>query len=86
MLDKYGKIIDEIKDQTVFIVDDDIFVMGKDFMRCRFKTDDKLPYNQKINVPVCVISISSVVEEINWYYPQIELQNCFYESDYLDEK
>ena len=86
MLDKYVKIIDEIKDQTLFIIDDDIFVMGKDFMRFKFETDDKLPYNQKFNVPVWVISISSVFEERNWYYPQIELQNCFWESDYLDEK
>ena len=60
--------------------------MGKDFMRFRFKTDEKLPYNQKINVPVCVISISNMFEERNWYYPQIYLQKCFYESDYLDEK
>ena len=60
--------------------------MGKDFMRFRFITDEKLPYNQKINVPVCVISISSMFEERYWYYPQTDLQNCFYESDYLDEK
>ena len=74
-----------MKDQILFIVDDDIFATGKDFMRFRFKTNDKLPYNQKINVPVCVISINSVFEEKNWYYPQIELQDCFYESDYFVE-
>ena len=32
MLNKYVKIIDEIKDQTLFIIDDDIFVIGKDFI------------------------------------------------------
>ena len=80
MLDKYTKIIDEIKEEILFILDDDVFVMGKDFTRFRFKTDDKLPYNQKINVAICVISIDSVFEKRNWYYPQIELQNCFYES------
>ena len=85
MLDKYVKIIDEIKDQTSFIIDEDIFVMGKDFTRFKFKTNDNLVYNQKMNVQVCLISISSVFEEKNWYYPQIELQDCFYESDYLDK-
>ena len=65
MLDKYVKIIDEIKDQILFITEDENFIMGKDFMRFRFKTNYKLPYNQKINVPVCVISISSVFEERN---------------------
>ena len=79
-------MIDEIKDQTLFIIDDDIFVIGKDFMRFKFKTNDNLPYNRKINAPVCVISISSVFEEKNWYYPQIELQDCFYENIILDKK
>ena len=84
MLKNYTKIIDEIKNQILFLADDDIFVMGKNFMRFRFETNDKLPYNQKINVPVCVISINSVFEE-GWYYPQIELQDCFYESDRFDK-
>ena len=43
--------------------------MGKGFMRFKFKTNDKLPHNQKIDVPVCVISISSVVKKGDWYYP-----------------
>ena len=75
------KIIDEIKEQILLIIEDENesknFIMGEDFIRFRFKTDDNLVYNQKINVPVCVISISSVFEERNWYYPQIELQDCF---------
>ena len=37
--------------------------MGKDFMRFRFKTDDNLVYNLKINIPVCVISLSSVMQK-----------------------
>ena len=84
MLDKYTKITDEIKEQILFIIEeeneDKNFIMGKDFMRFRFKANDNLVYNQKINVPVCVISISSAFEERNWYYSQIELQDCFYEN------
>ena len=60
--------------------EDTEFIMAKDFMRFMFKTDDNLPYNQKINVKVCVISISSVFKERGWYYPQAELQECFYEN------
>ena len=62
--------------------------MGKDFTTIKFKTNDDLPYNKKVNVAVCVISISSVFEK-GWYYPQIELQDCFYENsgdDYFAEK
>ena len=76
VLKNYTKIIDKLKDQILFIVEDNLFVMGKDFNRFKFKTDDKLPYNQKINVEVCVISLSSVFEERNWYYPQVNLEEC----------
>ena len=37
MLDKYVKIIDHINDQILFITEDISFIMGKDFMRFRFK-------------------------------------------------
>ena len=81
MLDKYVKIIDQIREEILFIEDKNRdFVMDKDFMTFRFKTNDNLPCNQKINVIVCVISISGVFEEKNWYYPQIEFQDCFDES------
>ena len=67
MLDKYVKIIDEIKDQVLSLIDDDDknknFIMGEDFMRFRFKTNDNLPYNKIINVLVCAISTNSVFEE-----------------------
>ena len=53
----------------LLIADNDIVVIDQDFMRFRFETIDKLPYNQKINVQVCVISRTSVFEERNWYYP-----------------
>ena len=53
MLKNYTKIFDEIKRQIVLITDDDVFVMGKDFMRIKIETDDALPYNEQINVPVC---------------------------------
>ena len=55
-------------------------------MRFRFKTNDKLPYFQKISAPVCVISISSVLNKGDWHYFQTKLQEFFYENDYLDEK
>ena len=86
MLKNYTKIFDEIKDQLLFIVEDDLCIMGKDFMRFKFKTNDNLPYNQKIYVKVCAISTNSVFEE-GWYYPQIELQGGFYENcDYFVKK
>ena len=60
MLKNYTKIFDEIKRQIVLINDDDVFIMGKDIMRMRIETDDVLPYNEQINVPVCVIAVSII--------------------------
>ena len=58
--------------------DDEYFVMDNDFTRFRFKTDDELVYNEKINIPVCVISLSCIVKKGDIYYPQFKLQDCFY--------
>ena len=69
MLDDYVKVIVGIKEELSYFIDefeDEIFIMGKGFMRFRFKTNDKLPYNQKINVPVCAVSISGVVKKGDW--------------------
>ena len=86
MLKNYEKIIDEIKDQILFITENDLFMMGKSSTRFRFKTNDRLPYNQKINVAVCVISLSSIFEGKGRYYPQVFLQDCFYDNcDYFDD-
>ena len=48
MLNKYVKIIDEIKDQVLSLIGDENknFIMGKDCMRFRIKTNDNLPYNK----------------------------------------
>ena len=59
MLNRYAEVIDRIKKKYCLSFDeyeDNLFIICKDFMRFKFKTDDKLPYNQKINIPVCVIS------------------------------
>ena len=89
MLNNYVQVIDKIKEEVLSFTDeleDDLTILGNDFMRFRFKTNDKLPYFQKISVPVCVISISSVLNKGDWHYFQTKLQEFFYENDYLDEK
>ena len=50
-------------------------------MRFKFRTDDKLVYNKKIVIPVCVISMSTVIKRGDLYYPTIKLQKCFHENN-----
>ena len=84
MINNYVKIIDQLKEEIIYLINesekDDSFRLGDNFMRFKFKTDDSLPYNQKINIPVCVISLSSVIKKGNTYYPNFRSQKCFYES------
>ena len=81
--DSYVEIIDQLKEKVLSFADDeeedDLFILGSDFMRFKFKTDDNLVYNQKFNIPVCVISLSSVIKKGYIYYPQFKLHKCFYE-------
>ena len=84
MVNDYVKIIDQLKEELLSCVDEfehDLFRLGNDFMRFRFRTDDNLVCNKKINVPVWVISLSSVIKKGNTYYAQFTLQTCFYESE-----
>ena len=60
MLDRYVRLVDKIKEEILSFIDeyeddDDLFIAGKDFMRFKFKINDKLPYNQKINSSLCNI-------------------------------
>ena len=77
MLNNYVSIIDQLKEEIWSFVGDEywneIFIVGKDFMRFRFKTGDELVYNQRINIPVCVISLSCIVKRADVYYPQFRL-------------
>ena len=67
-----------IKNNNVVDYDDDGEDDDINLTRFKFKTDDNLLYNKKINIPVCVISLSSVIKKENIHYPIFKLQKCFY--------
>ena len=85
MIKNYGKIIKQLEDEISSFTDefeDKKFIFNGNFVGFKFKMDDKLVYNKKINIPVCVISLSSVIKRKNNYYPNFRLQKCFYEWNY----
>ena len=51
-------------------------------LKVKFESLDELPLGKIINIPVCVIIISSVFKEDYKYYPQDFLYDCFYEYEY----
>ena len=84
MLENYTKIIDELRDQVLFITEENSFVMGEDFTKIKFKTRDGLSFIKKNNVSVCVISLYSLFEDDRIHCPQIVLHDCFYEYENSD--
>ena len=85
MLKNYKTSFDEIKEEIFFLTKDNAFRIGKDLTRIKFKTSDYLPFNKKIHVSVCVITISSVSEDNGIYYPRIILHDCFYDNEESDD-
>ena len=84
MISNYGKIFEQLEDEIFSFIDefkDKEFIFGGNFMRFRFKTDDNLVYNEKINIPVCIISLSSVIKKEYIYCPVLKLKRCFYENE-----
>ena len=66
MINNYVAIIKQIEDEIFSYIDefeDEDFIFGGNTARFKFKTDDNLVYNEKINIPVCVISLSSVIKK-----------------------
>ena len=53
MLKNYTELWDDSKEQIELITGDRVIKYSKDFMKIRFKTNDNLPLNKIINIPVC---------------------------------
>ena len=54
-------------------------------MKINFESDDNLPLDKILNIPVCIISARSIFQENNNYCPQVFLHECFYEYEYEPE-
>ena len=48
------------------------------YIKIKLNSDDKLPLNKMIEIPVMVIVVRAIFYE-NKYYPQVFLDECLYE-------
>ena len=48
------------------------------YIKSKFYSDDELPLNKIIEVPITTIAVSGVFLENNKYYPQVLLDGCLY--------
>ena len=65
MINNYLKIIDQVKDEMTSWTNEEIFDFNYDFLKFKFRSHDNLVYNEIINIPVCVISLSTVIKRKN---------------------
>ena len=47
-------------------------------MKIKFNSDDELPLNKTIEVPIMIIVVRAIFLENNKYYPQVFLDKCLY--------
>ena len=69
MINNYLRIIDQIKEEMISWTNEEDFTFNDDFLKVKFRTDDNLVWNKIINIPVCVILLSSAIKRKNNYYP-----------------
>ena len=48
------------------------------YMKIKFNSDDNLPLNKTIEIPMVTIIIRAVFLENNQYYPQAFVDECLY--------
>ena len=76
MINIYLKIIKHLKDEIFSLIDEfenEEVVFSNNSLGFKFKTDDNLVYDEKINISVCVISLSSVIKEKWIHIPVFKL-------------
>ena len=80
VLKKYTELWDEIKNYIETIYCGKAGEYDKDFMKIKFDTDDDLPLDKQLKFPTMTIVVRSVFEDEGKFYPQIDLDECLYES------
>ena len=83
MINIYLKIIKQLHNEVFSFMMNlkmRIFFFDGDSSKFRFRTNDNLVYDEKINIPVCVISLGSVIKKDWSHCPILKLQKCLYES------
>ena len=84
-LENYKDLWSEIKDEIETIRGIKPIRYEKDFMKIKFESNDDLPLDKILNIPVCVIIAKSGFQENDKYYPQVHLKDFFYDYEHENE-
>ena len=76
---KYEDVWEGAKKEIETINDGEKIEYGKDYIKIRFKSNDDLPLNKPIKLPLLTIIIRSIFSKDNKFYTQFFLDAAFYE-------
>ena len=76
---KYIELYDGIKYEIETINGGKKGEYGKDFMKIKFNTDDNLLLNKPLKLHLLTIIVRCIFAEDGKFYPQLYLDDCFYE-------
>ena len=51
------------------------------YIKIKFDSDENLPLNKIIKIPIVAIAVRTVFHENNKYYPQVSLDECLYKTE-----
>ena len=80
VLEKYANLWNKIKYHIQTIDAGKSGEYEKDYMKIKFNSDDDLPLNKIVKLGMLTIIVRSIFEEDGKYYPQVFLDDCFYEA------
>ena len=78
LLKKYNDVFNGIRDKIKEINSDECNY-EKDYVKIKFNYDDNLPLNKPLKFHNTIITIRSIFEEDGKRYPQVFLDDTFYE-------
>ena len=80
IMQKYREVFDGIKEIIKKINDYSQPIRYDDnYMKIKFNTNDNIILNKIIYFPTITVTIRSVIQKYGKYYPQLFLDDCFYE-------
>ena len=75
IINKYEELRSKIRDliRPITKKSDDY---DEKYMKIKINSDDELPLNKTIEIPIMIIVVRTVFYEKNKYYPQVFLDEC----------
>ena len=79
LTEKYEEVFSGIRSEIQTINSGEELFYGEDYVKIGVNTDDNVPWNKKLKFPSLTIIIRCIFENDKKLYPQIYLDECFYE-------